>query len=125
MSQRVRKSGSSAMPMQNGADIEHNNLAGAKKVMAPTLGSLSYLGTSGSLIRLDPGAMVAIFNDNAATAWFIAAKDNLALAAPSSMATGWPLKQKDYTVFTLSTENCIQVSSGVHVYLIQDETTFR
>jgi len=101
----------------------HKNLIIGPQLKIPASGTVTAALDASAGLQFPAGTCFAIYN-NGALAW---ATMSLTLpAAPSSLATGIPLKANDWTYLSLGSNAYIRTSAAtVGVYIIEDDTTLQ
>lgn len=75
-------------------------------------------------IQMSPGTTMWLYNNSGTVAW--ATMATTAPSAPSSIATGIPLKPNDWTQLNMGEYSFLRTSAAtVGVYIVADETSFR
>jgi hypothetical protein len=104
-------------------DYSFNQYAGGFKTI-PMSGFLKPLGAANTVVRIDPGSIIALYNDSATTA-FAKIGDNSSLTPPTGGADGVCLRPNDYTVLSVAEFNgIISNSANVFAYLLVDDLLY-
>jgi hypothetical protein len=117
---RQLKTGNDFTGNNNIPEFEHEPLSGAKKTING-IGYLRFLVTGDAIQTVQPGSWIACYNDNSTTAWVAAGGPSLPV--PSSAGVdSWPLPPKQWTLICVGPNNRARASSGVSMYLADDNT---
>lgn len=101
--------------------IEHNNIAGAKKVIN-NLGYLQFLATGAISPLLPQGAIVSVYNANAVTS-YVGYSNNVAMPAPAAPGVDViPLEPLSWTTICIGPNQYVLGAAGVSTYLLVDNT---
>lgn len=104
-------------------DYSFNQYAGGFKTI-PMSGFLKPLGDASVVRKVEPGSVIALYNNTSTTA-FAKIGDNSSLAAPTGGADGICLRPNDYTVVSVAEFNgIIANTANVFAYLVVDDLNY-
>jgi hypothetical protein len=105
-------------------DYSFNQYAGGLKVVGPILGHVQVLGAANTLLRVEAGSLIALYNSTGTTA-FAKIGDPATLTAPTGGADGVCLKPNDYTIISVGpNQGIIANVNTVFAYLIVDDLKY-
>lgn len=105
-------------------DYSFNQYAGGLKQVGPILGYLQVLGAANSLLKVEAGSLIALYNNSASTA-FAKVGDPTTLTAPTGGADGICLRPNEYTIISVGPNNGLIASAAtVFAYLIIDDLKY-
>jgi hypothetical protein len=118
-----RKSVSESIDQQAASSVEHNNLAGAKKVFSAGPG-LDIIGSVATAFNCGKGASLWLYNNSSSVAFvrFGAA----AVAAPTGIADGIAIPANSYIELNSGNNDFVRASAAtVGCYKVIDDTAYR
>lgn len=97
---------------QDTLDYAFNQYAGAFKMLGPILGKATVLGPLTTAVDVGLGALVAVYNDSAATAFVASGTSAVAVA---SVANGYAIPPNSYIIIATGEDGWVR-GSGATVY---------
>lgn len=118
------KSSNNRYSGHDATDYAFNQYAGGFKQVGPILGHVKILGAANSLLRVEAGSLIALYNNSATTA-FAKVGDPATLTAPTGGADGICLRPNEYTIISVGPNNGIIANAAtVFAYLIIDDLNY-